>query len=256
MADIKVNGNTYNGITHIQVAKAGGGGYQKFIEGEGQWTTEGIAAGTEPSGAIVMTGNVLADYAFAGKPITSFEAAEISSIASGARAFAGCKQLVSFKCDSMVTNMGNVFEGCIALKNVDIKPIDNNYGLNYGTGFFSRCTSLEEITLYATVGQGMLGDCTALNKVDMHEGSLNGYIAFNNCSALKTLILRQTEVVTMHGVNVFNGTPFASGGTGGTIYVPEALIDSYKAEANWSILDGYGTITWKAIEGSEYDESV
>lgn len=256
MADVKVNGNTYNGITHIQLAKAEGGGYQKFIEGEGQWTTEGIAAGTEPNGAIVMTGNVLADYAFAGKPITSFEAAEISSVTGGSRAFAGCKQLVSFKCDSMVIAPGFVFEGCTALKNVDIKPIDNNYGVNYGTGFFNGCTSLEEITLYGNTGQSMVGGCTALKKVDMHKGNLAGYVTFSNCSALKTLILRQTEIHTLRGPDVFNGTPFANGGTGGTIYVPEALIASYKTAAQWSIVDGYGTITWKAIEGSEYDESV
>ena len=102
----------------------------------------------------------------------------------------------------------------------------------------------------------MVSGCTALKKVDMHSGNLAGYTCFSGATALTTLILRHESVPTMHGVNVFNNTPFAQGGAGGTIYVPEALIDSYKEATNWSTLDGYGTITWKAIEGSEYDESV
>lgn len=56
-------------------------------------------------------------------------------------------------------------------------------------------------------------------------------------------------------VNAFANTPFKSGGAGGEIYVPSALIDTYKASANWSTLDGYGTVTWKAIEGSIYENA-
>lgn len=33
MADVKVNGNTYNGITHIQLVKAEGGAYEVYKEG-------------------------------------------------------------------------------------------------------------------------------------------------------------------------------------------------------------------------------
>lgn len=251
MADVKVNGNTYNGITHIQLAKAEGGGYQKFIEGEGQWTTEGIATGAEPNGDIVLTGTVINQYAFAGSSIVSFEAEEITS--ANRRGFADCTKLETFRCPSMKTEgCTEFFMGCTSLKNVDI----NSHGRYYPVSMFSGCTSLEELTLYGDIGQNLVNGCTALKKIDMHAGNLSGYVGLSNCPALTTLILRQETVPTLRGVDVFNGTPFASGGTGGTIYVREALIDSYKAAANWSTLDGYGTITWKAIEGSEYDESV
>lgn len=252
MADVKVNGNTYKGITHIQMAKADGGGYQKFIEGEGQWTTEGIASGAEPNGDIVMTGTVLNAYAFAGSSITSFEAAELTAVGSGA--FQNCTKLETLKINA-VKQYGSyyLFAGCTALKNVDYRFTE---GGGYGSYCFKDCTALEEIILYANTAQQMFGNCTSLKKVDIRSGNLAGYICFDNCTALNTLILRPESVCTMHGVNVFNKTPFAEGGTGGTIYVPEALIDAYKVAANWSTLDGYGTITWAAIEGSEYDESV
>lgn len=252
MADVKVNGNTYNGITHIQLAKADGGGYQKFIEGEGQWTTEGIASGAEPNGDIVMTGTVLNAFAFAGSSITSFEAAELTSIGEGV--LRNCQKLETVKINATKQYGSNyMFANCTALKNVDYRFTE---GGGYGSYCFTGCTALEEIILYANTSQSMFDNCTSLKKVDVHSGDLAGYICFSGCTALDTLILRPASVCTMHGVNVFSNTPFAQGGTGGTIYVPEALIDSYKAATNWSTLDGYGTITWAAIEGSEYDDTV
>lgn len=37
------------------------------------------------------------------------------------------------------------------------------------------------------------------------------------------------------------------------IYVPEALIDDYKAASNWKTIDGYGFVEWLPIEGSEFE---
>lgn len=84
---------------------------------------------------------------------------------------------------------------------------------------------------------------------------------FSYASNLKTLILRKTTIATVNNVNTFSGTPFANGGSGGTIYIPKALYDhlgdgtsnDYKAATNWSTVDGYGTITWAKIEGSPYE---
>ena len=85
--------------------------------------------------------------------------------------------------------------------------------------------------------------------------------SFSNCTKLATLILRNPSVVTLGGTNAFTNTPFKSGGTGGTIYIPKSLYDhlgdgtssDYKAATNWSTVNGYGTITWAKIEGSTYE---
>ena len=65
-------------------------------------------------------------------------------------------------------------------------------------------------------------------------------------------MLRKTSVTTLGNVAHFDGTPFASGGTGGTLYVPQALIADYQAATNWSTILGYANNKILPIEGSIY----
>ena len=67
---------------------------------------------------------------------------------------------------------------------------------------------------------------------DNHITSIGGS-AFRGCRGLTTLILRNTEkVCTLLNTSALSSTKIASGT--GYIYVPAALIDSYKAASNWS----------------------
>lgn len=132
---------------------------------------------------------------------------------------------------------------------------------------FQNCSNL--LTFVApkakTVGTNTLGTCNALTSVDIGgaSGSSDGIkrSAFNASSNLNCLILRQTSVIKLDNVNAFSGTKFASGGAGGTIYIPKSLYDhlgdgtanDYKAASNWTTMDGYGTITWAKIEGTTYE---
>ena len=59
-----------------------------------------------------------------------------------------------------------------------------------------------------------------------------GSYAFCGCSKLTTLILRSETMCTLSNTNAFSSTPIESGT--GYIYVPRALVDSYKAASNWS----------------------
>jgi hypothetical protein len=61
------------------------------------------------------------------------------------------------------------------------------------------------------------------------------------------------DVVKLINVSAFVSTPFASGGTGGTVYVPAALVETYKTATNWSTLYAAGTCNFVALEGSEYE---
>lgn len=83
-----------------------------------------------------------------------------------------------------------------------------------------------------------------------------------NCGNFDTLILRDdSQLLVMANATGLNGSKFKSGGAGGTIYIPETLYNhlgdgtslDYKNATNWSTYDGYGTITWAAIEGSQYE---
>lgn len=176
------------------------------VSGGGGWTTDGIADGTEPSGAITINASKVFNYGF-------YKRHGITSIF----------------CNSTT--------------------IERNA--------FSDCTNLLMIVLPKVTGrvQYLLSGCTKLQTVDIghNTGDLSTY-AFQNDAALTTIILRKSSIVAMQGgVTLFNGTPFANGGSGGTIYVPSDLIASYKTATNWSTIDGYGTITWAAIEGSQYE---
>lgn len=102
--------------------------------------------------------------------------------------------------------------------------------------------------------------CTSLTALDLGSWRFGGS-EMASCSSLTTIILRPSQVLTLASANAFNGTPYASGGSGGTIYIPKALYDhlgdgtslDYQNATNWSTIYGYGTITFAAIENSQYE---
>lgn len=102
-----------------------------------------------------------------------------------------------------------------------------------------------------------IGECPAVKSIDILGTTANQMFAsyaFNNDSALDTLIIRVDGVYPLSGgVNAFTGTPFASGGTGGTLYVPQAQIANYQAATNWVTLLGYANNQILSIEGSQYE---
>ena len=110
-------------------------------------------------------------------------------------------------------------------------------------------------------GTNCLSNSNALKTVDCNQMLNMNRTFYSGCPNVDTLILRSTSLSTMSWTNAFDSTPFANGGSGGTIYIPKSLYDhlgdgtslDYKAATNWSTIDGYGTITWAKIEGSQYE---
>lgn len=85
---------------------------------------------------------------------------------------------------------------------------------------------------------------------DIGASFSNGYFRYTK---LTKLILRKSSLVTLMAIGAFNDSPFASNGTGGTLYVPSALISTYQANTNWSTILGYANNSIQAIEGSIYE---
>ena len=84
------------------------------------------------------------------------------------------------------------------------------------------------------VGKCAFRRCLLLAVVDMPNITYIDENAFNECSALKTLILRRTDsIVTLANANALANTPIAEGT--GYIYVPSALVDAYKTDTAWSV---------------------
>lgn len=169
----------------------------------------------------------------------------------GEYSFRGCTKLVSAKFPKATYIAAQVFCGCSALKHLEIPKVQTagNYAFQQ--------VGLEEISMPSLTG--LIGtlflNSTSLKKVDLGNNqctlSTNG---FNGCSSLDTLILRYTGgVIPIANISCFNKTPFASDGTGGTAYVPAALIEQYQQATNWSTVYAAGTCNFVAIEGSEHE---
>lgn len=93
----------------------------------------------------------------------------------------------------------------------------------------------------------------AVDMLGTRHQNLNGGSVFANCASFKTLILRDSTMLTLSGIASFGGTPFASGKSGGTLYVPAALVESYQTATNWSIILSYANNQILPIEGSIYE---
>lgn len=143
--------------------------------------------------------------------------------------------------------------------------LPNLLQLTYSSYAMSGCRVLSSFhaPLLRTVGARAFENCTSLTALEMDGGGWGEIrnLAFSGCSALNTLVLRQTARPITVGASGLQGTPFASGGSGGTIYIPKIMYDhlgdgsalDYKATTNWITYDSYGTITWAQIEGSIYE---
>ena len=145
-------------------------------------------------------------------------------------AFYGCTSLTSVEFPSGFTSIGDyAFQGCTLLNSVSLPDTTTTLG----AGCFENI-ALEQIVLPELVT----------------------YLAdtFYGCASLSTVVCKAPQLVEAQTIDVFTETQFDSTGTGGTLYVPQALISSYQADATWSaILSANPNNQILPIEGSIYE---
>lgn len=169
------------------------------------------------------------------------------------------------------TRTGYVFYGQKYLANVYFPLLEGLGGL-----YFGNCSSLVNVELpkvYKIDNQAFDG-CSSLEKVDIgrtDEHTSDGKISastFNNCSLLKSVIIRNNQVLSLLNSNAFSGTPIATSTTEGYIYVPLSLTENYRDATNWityknkimpiDLLEGnyvevdLGTLNWEYNSGHLY----
>lgn len=120
-----------------------------------------------------------------------------------------------------------------------------------GANAFYYCSGLTALAFPSATSFGSMQYIQNLEKLDIGPGV--GSVPTLTDNKLNVLVLRRQSVVTLGTLNVFNRTPFASGGTGGTLYVPNSLISSYQSATNWSTILGYANNSIQKIEGSQYE---
>lgn len=126
-----------------------------------------------------------------------------------------------------------------------------------GQRMFTGCSSLATIVIPKAAnmnGNGFQG-CSNLQKCDLGNVARVHTSEFSNCSKLNTLILRCSSVPELSNINAFSNTPFASGKSGGTLYVPSSLVSTFTSATNWSTILGYANNQIKSIESTHTDQN-
>jgi len=190
----------------------------------------------------------------------------ISSVPSGVTsigqyAFSECNSIISMAFPNTVTSIaGNAFYNCANLEQV------NGTGIitSIANSAFTRCPRLKTAafpnasmaSLYTIFGNTTAAYAdNLLEFADIGSTKAIAANAFANCYALETLVLRRSDAIcTLANVSAFLNTPMRGyNSLTGTVYVPSALISTYQTATNWSTLYNDGTVTFAAIEGSDYE---
>ena len=127
---------------------------------------------------------------------------------------------------------GSAFNKCAALAVLDMPQL-------YSTGnyTFTGCTALTQVVLPNLWHplNSAFSSCSNLQKADIGgtQPKTEFYSnCFKDCAALDTLIVRGAQISRLNSTSL-EGTAIAAGN--GYIYVPAALVDSYKQETNWTL---------------------
>lgn len=201
----------------LVTAKGGAGDYteEDVQNARNEGITEGIQTEQAVTDAILSDKNI-GDY-------VNDRVTELSAYAFGFKA-----SMLSAKFGNVTRVNGYTFASSSAVKSIEIP----------------RLITISSASQFA--------GCKALERLDLGVVNNIPNACFSNATVLDTIILRKTSITTLANVGAFTGTPFANGGSGGKIYVPSALIEQYKTATNWSVVFGYGTVEFVALEGSEY----
>lgn len=161
------------------------------------------------------------------RTITEFKDNTITLV--GNQAFGYCTALETVDLPNVQYLYNQAFLNCTSLKSVNLPELLSAYPNSYATSFFFKCTSLERIVLpkLVVVPNYMFCDCSALKIVDLPVATSIGGWSFERDSSLIAVILRNTGTVA--GINANHKIA-----TTAYVYVPRALVDSYKAATNWS----------------------
>lgn len=183
------------------------------------------------------------------RTITSFSNSEITSI--GQYAFYSCNLLLTVSLPNATSANMYAFGGCSKLTTVSLQN-----ATTIDLYAFNGCSKLTDISVpnVTSISMNAFNNCSSLTDISLPNVTSIGSSAFSGCSKLATVVLGASTMCALSNANAFNNTPFVSGRTGGTLYVPQDLITSYQADTNWSTVLGWNANNQiKAIEGSIYE---
>lgn len=196
MADVTL---TYKGDTIAEMNASG----SKTLKTAGKYCEGDIGVSyVKPSGG--GGGSTDIEDAIISRTITSYSNSRITSL--GWYAFYGCSNLTSVSLPLVATSGGNAFTACSNLADVQMPMLTE-----VSTNMFMSCSALVKLKF------------PALQNINQ-----NG---FAYSASIETLILPNTQMCTLSNKNALKLTSIEKGT--GYIYVPQSLIEAYKAATNW-----------------------
>ena len=170
----------------------------------------------------------------------------------GVCAFLGCQALTAIDLPNVTKIKRNAFESCKLLQTINLPKVttfDREVFLNTAiqqadfplvttieNGCFKMASKLTSanLPLITTLPADAFRNST-VRTADFAAVTNINRTAFTDCTSLETLIIRTTSVCVISDISVaLRGSKIASGT--GYIYVPDNLVDSYKAATNWVVL--------------------
>lgn len=199
--------------------------------------------------------------------LTTIDFPEITYI--GERGFTYCTTLTTANFPNLIDVDLYAFSFCTILKNINMPNLtkigsymfqacselttaDFPKATTIGDKAFTNCKKLTTVIfpIVTSVGNNAFEKCDLLETINLPLTTTIGSTAFSGCSQLTNLILRSTTMATLSNANSLLRTKIASGN--GYIYVPRALVDSYKSATNWST---YAT-QFRALEDYTVDGTI
>ena len=170
----------------------------------------------------------------------------------GACAFLACQALTAIDFPNVTQVNRNAFESCVWLSTTNLPKVtefdrevflssgiqqaDFPLATTIGRGCFQVATNLTSANLpLVTALPADAFRNSSIRTADFAAVTNINRTAFTDCTSLETLIIRTPSVCVISDISVaLRGSKIASGT--GYIYVPDNLVDSYKAATNWVAL--------------------
>lgn len=184
--------------------------------------------GIIPTGTLSITEN--GDY-----DVTNYASAEVNIESAGGGSTDIEDAMVTRSLSGAYVNNRVTSIGTEALRATQISSLHCEEVTTVGGEALRDCKNLVSIYLpkCKTLTGYAVGICPLLERADLDSIETIQSYSFYNCPKLTTVVIRTTsKVCTLSNVNAFTSSGVASGT--GYVYVPDALVDSYKAASNWS----------------------
>ena len=172
------------------------------------------------------------------KSITEVDS-DVTSV--GNYAFHGCSQLTKANLPNATFINMYAFAGCSLLESINAPNVTS-----FGQYVFNDCKKIKSVDFPNTtnVEFAMFYNCNKLTSANFLVATVIDNRAFDSCYSLLALILRSESLCTLRYTSAFtkcyhllgtvNSTYNPSGDKDCYIYVPSALVESYKSATNWS----------------------